>query len=254
MNLFFPNLSFWSWLGLFSSAFFIGMAKGGIKGTGLLVIPVMAILFGGKVSSGIVLPMLLFADLFAVRHYRGHTDWGTFWKLIPMSFFGILIGHYLGMYVSDNLFKLWMAGIVFGSLLLMILQTKGFVNEKMIQHPVFASVIGLLGGFSTMIGNAAGPVMSVYLLGLKLPKLMFIGTSAWFYLSVNIMKLPFHIFSWKTIHFESLILNLYGIPFLLLGFFSGAWIINHLEEKSFRNLVIWMTFLAAIRLLLDIRF
>jgi uncharacterized membrane protein YfcA len=196
MNFFFPNLSLWSWIGLFISAFFIGMAKGGIKGTGLLVIPIMAILFGGKVSSGIVLPMLLFADLFAVRHYRGNTDWQTLWKIIPMSFMGILCGHYLGMYVSDEIFKYWMAGIVFGSLLLMILQSNGLVNDNIIQHPFFASIIGLLGGFSTMIGNAAGPIMSVYLLGLKFPKLIFIGTSAWFYLTVNIMKIPFHIFSW----------------------------------------------------------
>lgn len=252
MSIFFPVLPFWSWIGLFFSAFFIGMAKGGIKGTGLFVIPIMAIIYGGKVSSGIVLPMLLLADLFAVRHYRGYTEWKTLWKLLPMALLGILIGHYLGMYVSDGIFKLWMAGIVFGSLALMLLQSKGFINEKMVRQPFFAAIIGLLGGFSTMVGNAAGPIMSVYLLGLKLPKLMFIGTSSWFYLSVNIMKLPFHIFSWKTIHFESLILNLYGIPFLVLGFFSGVWIINHIEEKTFRNLVVWMTFLAALRLLFDI--
>lgn len=103
-----------------------------------------------------------------------------------------------------------------------------------------------------MVGNAAGPIMSVYLLGLKLPKLLFLGTGAWFYLTVNIMKLPFHIFSWKTIHLESLVLNIMGIPFLVLGFFSGTWIVNHLEEKSFRKLVIWMTLLAAARLLFDV--
>jgi uncharacterized membrane protein YfcA len=171
-----------------------------------------------------------------------------------MALLGIILGHYLGMYVSDDIFKLWMAGIVFGSITLMLLQTKGFVNEKMVGHPIFASIIGLLGGFSTMVGNAAGPIMSVYLLGLKLPKLLFLGTGAWFYLTVNIMKLPFHIFSWKTIHAESLILNILGIPFLVLGFFSGTWIVNHLDEKSFRKLVIWMTLLAAVRLLFDVWF
>ena len=106
MSYFFPNLTFWSWVGLFSSAFFIGMAKGGIKGTGLFVIPIMAVIFGGKVSSGIVLPMLILADLFAVRHYRGNTQWRTLWKVLPMALLGILIGHYLGMYVSDKIIKL----------------------------------------------------------------------------------------------------------------------------------------------------
>ena len=251
MNIFYPNLPFWSWIGLFSSAFFIGMAKGGIKGTGLFVIPIMAILFGGKVSSGIVLPMLLLADFFAVRHYKGNTEWKTLWKLLPMALMGIWMGHYLGMLVSDKIFKLWMAGIVLGSLVLMLLQSKGYVKEEMVQHPGFASVIGLLGGFSSMVGNAAGPIMSVYLLGLKLPKLMFIGTSAWFYLTVNIMKLPFHIFSWKTINLDTLMLNVYGIPFLVIGFISGAWVIHHIDEKVFRKLVIWMTLLAALRLLFD---
>jgi len=252
MSYFFPNLTFWSWVGLFSSAFFIGMAKGGIKGTGLFVIPIMAVIFGGKVSSGIVLPMLILADLFAVRHYRGNTQWRTLWKVLPMALLGILIGHYLGMYVSDKIFKLWMAGIVLGSLVLMLFQSKGYIKDQVVQQPVFASTVGLLGGFSTMVGNAAGPVMSVYLLGLKLPKLLFIGTSAWFYLLVNLMKLPFHIFSWKTINHDSLLLNVYGIPFLVMGFFSGTWIIHRIDEKIFRKLVIWMTFLAALRLLFDI--
>jgi uncharacterized membrane protein YfcA len=252
MTIFFPNQSLWVWFGLFVSAFLIGVAKGGIKGTVLLVIPLMAMLFGGKVSSGIVLPMFLFADLFAVTHYRGHTDWRTLWKLLPMTFLGILIGHFLGVYVSDDVFKLWMGGIVLCCLGLMLLQMKGILQERMIHHPVFASLTGLLGGFSTMVGNAAGPILSVYLLGLKLPKLAFIGTGAWFYLTVNLMKLPFHIFSWNTINLNSLVLNLYGVPFLIAGFFSGAWISRNINEKVFRDLIIWMTLLAALKLLFDV--
>jgi len=244
-----PVLSFSSWAGLFLSAYLIGIAKGGIKGTALLAIPLMAIVFGGRVSSGMVLPMLLFADLFAVRHYRGYTDWKTLFRLIPLALVGIVLGHFFGFYVSDKVFNHWLAGIILFSLCFMMIQQQEWLRESWVQHPLFAGIIGLFGGFTTMVGNAAGPILTVYLLGLKLPKLWFLGTGAWFYFAVNLLKLPFHVFSWKTIHAESLLLNLCAVPFLVLGFYSGTFVVERLNEKIFRYLIFWMTLIAALRLL-----
>lgn len=227
----------------------IGMAKGGVKGVGMFVVPIMAVVFGGKISSGIVLPMLLMADVFAVRHYNRHANWVYVWKLLPAALAGVFIGQWVGQWVSDAAFNQIIAAIVIGSLVLMIAQERGQISTVVAESRVFGYVFGLLGGFSTMIGNAAGPVLTVYLLGLRLPKNNFIGTGAWFFLLVNLAKLPFHIFSWGTVNPSSLLLNLCGLPALILGFWLGVRIVDYLPEREFRYFVIGMTFVAALRLL-----
>jgi uncharacterized membrane protein YfcA len=110
-------------------------------------------------------------------------------------------------------------------------------------------VLGLLGGFATMIGNAAGPVMALYLLSMRLPKNQFIGTSAWFFLIVNLSKVPLHIALWKTITWPSFLFDLLMIPVIAVGAFLGIWLVRMLPEKAYRVFVIVSTLLAAVLLL-----
>lgn len=100
-----------------------------------------------------------------------------------------------------------------------------------------------------MIGNAAGPIMAVYLLSMRLPKNNFIGTGAWFFLIVNLLKVPLHIFFWHTINWSSLTLNLAGVPFIVVGFLAGIRIVGLLSEKTFRYFVMIMTLLISLRLM-----
>lgn len=244
----FPTLTTSDWLWLMFSAIVIGGAKAGLRGMGMLAVPIMAAIFGGKISAGLVLPMLIIADVFAVLYYNRDADWSYIWKLLPAAIAGVLIGLFVGLYINDHTFKVVMGIIIIGGLILMVAQERKALPQALTQSYVFGAIFGLLGGFSTMIGNAAGPVMAVYLLAVGLPKYNFIGTGAWYFLIINAFKFPLHLWVWETISWESLKLNLYAIPAIALGIWLGIVVIKRLPEKEFRYFIIVMTFIAAIRL------
>lgn len=239
-----------TWLAFAVCALLVGMGKAGIKGLGMLVVPLMALVFGGKASVGLLLPMLNVADLMAVGYYRQHARWTYVWRLLPTAAAGVLIGVWVGDRIDDEVFRLILSAIVLGSLVLLVYQERRPPAEWLVEHYATAGLVGLLGGFSTMIANAAGPIMAVFLLSARLPKNSFIGTAAWFFLLINFFKLPFHIFIWKTISLDSLSLDLLAVPGIVVGFFLGARIVRWIPEQSFRYFVMGMTTLAAVRLLM----
>lgn len=230
-------------------ALFVGMAKTGIAGVGMLIVPILASMFGGKPSAGILLPMLSMADIVAVSYYHRHAEWKYIFKLLPSTVVGVLIGLYVGNIVNDDQFKLIMAIVIFVGLIIMIWRERK-KNQIAIPHNWwFASLVGLLGGFSTMIGNAAGPVMAIYLLSMMLPKNSFIGTGAWFFLIINLFKIPFHVMVWETIDINTITLNLAMLPAIMIGAYIGVKVVNYIPEKPYRIFIIATTALAALKLL-----
>src|SRR5690606_32479617 len=137
----------------------VGMSKAGIAGLGIFIIPILALLFGGKASTGILLPMLCIADVFAVRYYNRHAQWNFLVKLLPWTLLGIGIGVLVGDLISDEAFKEIMAVIIFICLGLMMWQGSR-QRIKVPENWWFSAIVGLVGGFATMIGNAAGPIMA----------------------------------------------------------------------------------------------
>ena len=117
-------------------------------------------------------------------------------------------------------------------------------------HWAFASSIGTIAGITTMVGNLAGAFSNIYFLAIRLPKNHFIGTAAWLFLIINIIKLPFHFFVWETISFESLSLNLMLLPGILLGFFVGVRFIKLIKEAFFRKMILVLTAVGAILIML----
>ncbi len=113
----------------------------------------------------------------------------------------------------------------------------------------FSSSLGLSGGFATMIGNAAGPIFNLYLMSMRLPKETFIGIGAYFYLLLNVLKTPIHIFYWKSITLETFQLNLVCLPVLIIGAFIGKWIVKLIPEKAYRIFVMGVITISAIMLL-----
>lgn len=225
----------------------IGMAKTGISGLGLMVVPILANAFGGRYSVGLLLPILIFADVFAVSYYNRHASWKHIVRLIPWALAGIVGATFVGRNISDTGFNRMLAALVIAGIGILIwqdLRKKGNIPTS----PWFAAILGLLGGFSTMMGNAAGPVMALYLLSMRLPKNAFIGTAAWFFFMVNLAKVPFHIWVWKTITPESFMLDLVAIPAIALGAVLGIWLVKLLPERFYRLLVIVTTVLSAILL------
>ena len=236
------------WIWVIVCALFVGMSKTGVAGIGMLIVPILATIFGGKTSAGILLPMLSMADVFAVSYYHRHAEWKYIWKLMPATVVGVLVGLFVGNVVNDDQFKLIMAIIILVGLGIMVWRERNS-SEKAIPHNwLFSSIAGLLGGFSTMIGNAAGPVMSIYFLSMMLPKNKFIGTGAWFFLIINLFKIPFHVLVWETIDMKTFTLDLAMFPVIMLGAFLGFKLVKYIPEKPYRIFIIVTTALAAIKL------
>lgn len=242
------DLSATQWILLCLSGLLIGMSKTGISGVGLMVVPILANAFGGRVSVGLLLPILIFADIMAVSWYNRHASWKHILKLIPWALAGIVGATLLGKNISDQTFNRVLAILVVSGIVLLIWQDVRKKKEKIPGSKWLAPFLGLLGGFATMMGNAAGPVMSLYLLTMRLPKNIFIGTAAWFFFIVNVSKVPLHIWSWKTISLQSFTLDLLMIPAIALGAFLGIVLVKLLPERLYRIMVIVTTLLAAILL------
>lgn len=226
------------------------MSKTGIQGINTISIPLMAIAFGAKESTGIILPMLCIADLFAVAYYRRSARWEYVFKLLPAAIIGFFAAIAVDKFVPQAAFKYLMAFCIFGGLIVMYWNSKNREKtEKIAASRAYSSAFGFAGGFSTMIGNAAGPVMAVYLLSANLPKLAFVGTNAWFFLTVNYLKVPLQIFAWNNIHLNAFLLNLLCIPFILAGAGLGIIFIKLIPEKFFKIFIVLSTLISTIAML-----
>lgn len=117
-------------------------------------------------------------------------------------------------------------------------------------NKLFGSSVGLLAGFTTMIGNLAGPFANLFFLSTKIPKNEFIGTSAWAFFIINNVKVPLHIWSWGTINMETLSINLKLLPCIVLGFVVGIKLVDYFSEKFFRQFILAVTALGAILIFL----
>ena len=226
----------------------LGIGKSGIKGLGVVIVTLMAIVFGGKASTGILMPMMITADIFAVIYYHRHTQWYFLKKLLPMMVVGVILGVWLGNGISEALFKQIMAVFMLLTVVIMIWmdRTKTFGIPK---HWAFSSFMGLLSGVTSMIGNLAGSFASIYLLAIRLPKNEFIGTAAWLFFIINVFKLPFHIFVWKTVNTETLQLNLILAPAIIIGFFLGIKLVKRINNDLYRKLVLLVTAAGALIIL-----
>jgi len=220
----------------------IGMAKTGLGGLGMVVVPVMANIFGAKSSTGILLILLILADFFGVRYYHMHADIRQLVKLIPSTIFGILTGVLIGDILSDVDFQFLLGAVIISGALIMVIK----VDIK--ENKLFSIAVGFLGGFITMIGNAAGPIMSIYFLSMGFDKNKFIGTAAWFFLFVNLLKVPMHVFIWKTIDLNILLFDLSLFPFILVGAVTGVWIVKKIPERPYKIFVIVSVFLSTFNL------
>ncbi len=231
-------------------ALFIGMSKTGVSGLGLAVVPLLAIAFGARESTGLMIPLLIIADIYAVIYYHRMAEWKHIIRLMPWAMIGTLGGVLAGNYISAAGFRMMLSILVFGGLAIMVVRDLMKKSESIPENRWFAATIGILGGFSSMVGNAAGPVFAVYLLAMRLPKNSFIGTGAWFFFIINLFKLPFHIWVWKTVTPASFGLDLLALPLIIAGAWMGIRIVRLFSEKVYRIFVVSMTFLSALLLLL----
>lgn len=244
MNGFF-EASLLNWLLVALAAFVIGFSKAGIKGIEVMNVTIMAIVFGSKASTGIVLPLLCVADVMAVWWYHRHARWEHFRRLLPWIAVGIFAGVFVGSAVDEPVFRRIMAVIIVLTVAMILLVEL----RKSISVPhakSFAAVMGLTAGFTTMLGNLAGPFSNVYFLGMRLPKNDFIGTAAWLFLCINFFKLPLQVIFWKNITPASLWLDLLLLPAMFAGFFAGIRLVAKIRDDRYRKVVIVLTLIGAV--------
>jgi uncharacterized membrane protein YfcA len=210
----------------------VGMAKTGLGGLGMVVVPILANIFGPRSSTGILLILLIMADFFGVRYYHRHAELKKIIQLLPSALIGIISAVYIGDRISEDHFQILLGLIIISGAMMTVIKLDVRRNRFL------SIVVGFMGGFITMVGNAAGPIMSVYFLSMGFEKNKFIGTAAWFFLFVNIIKVPFHIIFWETINFNTFVFDLMLFPFILVGALTGVWIVKKIPERPYKIFII----------------
>lgn len=242
------DLNWAQWITVVIVALIIGFSKTAIGGLAMLAIPIIASVFGGKDSTGIMLPMLLAGDLLAVWYYRKSVEWKKVFLPLPWALTGIILGVFVGKYISDRTFITLIGIIILICLGILIYTEMKGKNIKVPGKAWFYVLVGVLSGFASMIGNAAGPIFGIYLLALGFKKNNFMGTNAWFFFIINLIKLPLQVFVWQNIGIRSITITAVVLPLIILGAILGYYILKKINEKIFRYIVIIMTALAALKL------
>lgn len=238
------------WILAVLAAIGIGMAKAGFGGLGMLAILIMARVLPARESTGAILPMLILADIFAVYAYRQHAKGGLVLRMLPPAATGIVCGWLLMPHIPTKDFGPLIGWLTLALVVLVLIQK--FAPRLMnlaVEHPGIAWPFGWLAGSTTMIANAAGPVMTIYLLACRLPKFEFVGTAAWFFFAINLLKVPFSA-SLGLINSASLTLNLWLAPAVVAGIFAGRWLLGKINQAIFEWLMIIFSLLGALRLIL----
>lgn len=244
------TLTTFQWAILAVAALCIGLSKTGVQGLMLLVVPYMAMAFGAKASTGVILPMLCMADIVAVAYYKRIADWKVVAKLLPTAVLGFFLAILVDRLIPTEGFRQLMGWTLALALAVMLWSELCGKENRWLRKWWYSALFGLLGGFTTMIGNAAGPVMSVYLLSMRKEKMEYIGINAWFFLVVNLLKVPLQIFVWENISWASFSLNLLMLPIIGVGAWLGIRVVKLLPERAFRRFILVVTILSVAMMLI----
>ncbi|MEU9326681.1 sulfite exporter TauE/SafE family protein [Streptomyces canus] len=248
------HISGWGFAALAAAAVLVGFSKTAVSGANTVSLAIFAAVLPARASTGALLPILIAGDVLAVLTYRRHAHWPTLWRLFPAVAVGVVAGTLFLEWADDGIVRtsigailLFMAGVT-----LWRRRAADAAEEPDAVATrtgrVKARSYGVLGGFTTMVANAGGPVMSMYLLSAGFRKLGFLGTSAFFFLIVNVSKVPFSV-GLGLIDGHSLLLDLALVAFVVPGAFLGKWAVNRINQKLFERLVIAATIVGGVQLL-----
>lgn len=242
------NWDMWQWALAVGGALAIGVAKTGIGGLGMLAVVIFANLMPAKQSAGFVLPMLVMADVVAVLSYRRHAQWSLLWKLFPWTALGVFLGFLAMGRIDNHQAGLLIGGIVLGLVVLHLVRKSRQKTEEPEHAAWFAPTIGVLAGFTTLVANAAGPLMAIYLLAMRLPKMEYMGTGAWYFLLMNLFKVPF-MMNLGLVDAASFQGNLLLLPAVLAGTIIGRIVLKKIDQKLFETLALVLALAAGLNLL-----
>jgi len=241
------NLLWTQWALILLGGLLIGMAKNGIPGIGILTVPIMVAALPAKPAMGVLLPLLVVGDCFALVNYRHHADWRKILKLAPWVLVGLIGAWWTLDQLDSRELKFWLGIIMLLLVVLEIVRTR-LPIDYIVQHPSYGAALGLLAGFSSTLANLAGPVMSVYLLSMRFDKQRFVGTAAWFFFALNLSKLPVYL-QQGMIHRASLWIDLWVLPVIGLGAWLGVKLLPRIPQRVFNMIILAGAALSAFLLL-----
>lgn len=242
------------WMVVCLGALLVGLGKGGLVGVGNLTVILFAFVFEAKASVGLLLPVLIAADVVAITIYRQHVNWTYLWRVLPWMAVGVLLGYVLFGSLSDLLVRRIIGGIVLGMTLIQVWRSLakqygwGDFADRVPHALWFRLTLGLLGGFATMVANAAGPVAQLYFISVGLPKMAFIGTGAWCFFLINVFKVPFQAHL-GIINLTSLQISLTLAPVAMLGVWVAPRVVQYIPQKVFSFAVWFFIVLAGVKLM-----
>lgn len=231
------------------AALCIGLSKAGFSGISMVAVVILADIYGSKSSVGVTLPLLIAADLIVYPAFIRHGSWRPVWKLLGPALVGIALGWWLLGVISETTARRAIGGCVLMMVALQAFrrwQPVGF--DRLAESQGFGLGAGVLGGFATMLANAAGPVIQLYLMARKIPKMELIGIGARFFLLINLIKVPLNA-RLALITTDSLLENLRLLPAVAVGIFGGKWLLRHVPQVAFEWMVVIFATLAGLRML-----
>ena len=245
-----PELTAPQYAALAIGAMGIGFSKAGFAGVSMLHVVIYASVFDPKASTGVLLPMLVFGDVCAIGFFGRAANWSQVRRLLPPTLAGVLIGWRLMDRLDEQQFKLVVGGII---LILAGLQAFRMRRPEALSalpgHVGFAITLGILAGVTTMLANAAGPVVALYLLAVAMPKWELIGTAAWLFLILNVLKLPLSA-EQGLIDAGTLVVDASLVLWIPIGMAAGQWLVGRVPQVAFNWILLGFTVIAAVKMLL----
>ncbi|WP_405884321.1 sulfite exporter TauE/SafE family protein [Streptomyces sp. NBC_01136] len=249
------HISGWEFAALAAAALLVGFSKTAVSGANTVSLAIFAAVLPARASTGVLLPLLIVGDVLAVLTYRRHAHWPTLWRLFPAVAAGVVLGTLFLVWADDGIVRTSIGAILLLMAAVTMWRRRAAARDEEPDSVrtragrVRARSYGVLGGFTTMVANAGGPVMSMYLLSAGFRKLGFLGTSAFFFLIVNVSKLPFSA-GLGLIDGHSLLLDAALAIFVVPGAVLGKWAVHRINQLLFERLVIAATVVGGVQLLL----
>ncbi|MGK3949716.1 sulfite exporter TauE/SafE family protein [Microbacterium sp. K2] len=241
----------WAALGL--AAVTIGISKTALPGGSILAIALFATVLPARTSTAAMLLLLIVGDVFALITYRRHAHWPTLLRLAPAVLAGLLAGFAFLAIAGDGIVRRAI-GVILLAMIAITLWRRWRQNraaDAVTPVPggiVLSGVYGTLGGFTTMVANAGGPVMSMYFLATRTPVQVFLGTSAWFFAIINLVKIPF-LAGLGLFDRHVLLMDAVLAPLVVLGALGGIRLAKRMNQVLFDRIVIALTIAGAVYLL-----